>query len=47
MSKYLSEREALGGRVNVELDLSNCATKADLKLATMQHVSKLSDVIKK
>ena len=47
MSKYFSERSSLGGRVKVELDLSNCATKVDLKIATMQHLSRLSDAVKK
>ena len=31
MSEYLSELISSGGRVKVELDLSNYATKADLK----------------
>ena len=30
MSEYLSEQKSLGGRVKVELDLSNYATKANL-----------------
>ena len=34
MSEYFSEPKSLGGRVKVELDLSNYATKADLKTAT-------------
>ena len=34
MSKYFPEPKYLGGRVKVELDLSNYATKADLKNAT-------------
>ena len=29
MSEYFSEQEPLRGRVKVELDLSNYATKAD------------------
>ena len=29
MSEYFSEQESLRGRVKVELDLSNYATKAD------------------
>ena len=32
MSKYFPELKSLGGRVIVELDLSNYATKADLKM---------------
>ena len=31
MSKYFPEPKFSGGRVKVELDLSNYATKADLK----------------
>ena len=31
MSEYFPEPKSLGGRVKVELDLSNYATKADLK----------------
>ena len=31
MSEYFSESKSFGRRVNVELDLSNCATKTDLK----------------
>ena len=31
MSKYFPEPKFSGGRVKVELDLSNHATKADLK----------------
>ena len=34
MSEYFSEPKSLGGRVRVELDLSNSATKANLKNAT-------------
>ena len=34
MSEYFSKSKSLGGRVKVELDLSNYATKADLKNAT-------------
>ena len=34
MRKYFPEPKYLGGRVKVELDLSNYATKADLKTAT-------------
>ena len=34
MSEYFPEPKCLGGRVKVELDLSNYATKADLKNAT-------------
>ena len=34
MSEYFPEPKSLGGRVKVELNLSNYATKADLKNAT-------------
>ena len=34
MSKYFPEPKSLGGRMKVELDSSNYATKADLKNAT-------------
>ena len=34
MSEYFPESKSLGGRVKVELDLSNYATKTDLKNAT-------------
>ena len=34
MSEYFPEPKSLGGRVKVELDLSNHATKADVKNAT-------------
>ena len=34
MSEYFPEPKSSGGRVKVELNLSNYATKADLKIAT-------------
>ena len=34
MSKYFLEPKSLGGRAKVELDFSNHATKADLKIPT-------------
>ena len=34
MSEYFPEPKSFGRRVKVELDLSNYATKADLKNAT-------------
>ena len=34
MSEYFPEQKCLGGKMKVELDLSNFATKADLKNAT-------------
>ena len=33
MSKYFPEPKSLGGRVKVELDFSNHATKTGLKIA--------------
>ena len=35
MSKYSPKPKSSGGRVKVELDLSNYVTKADLKFATI------------
>ena len=32
MSEYFPESKSLGGKVKVELDLSNYAAKADLKM---------------
>ena len=40
MSKYFPELKSSGRRVKVELDLSNHATKADLKSATCVDTSK-------
>ena len=40
MSKCFPELKSLGGRVKVELDLSNYATKADLKHTTSVETSK-------
>ena len=40
MNEYFTESKALEGRVKVELDLSNYATKADLKNATGVDTSK-------
>ena len=34
MSEYFAESKSLGRKVKIELDLSNYATKADLKNAT-------------
>ena len=42
MSEYFPEPKSSGGRVKVELDLSNYATKADLKNATGVDKSKLA-----
>ena len=35
MSEYFSQLKSSGGRVNVELNLSNYAKKADIKNATV------------
>ena len=40
MSEYFPKPKSFGGRVKVELDLSNYATKADLKNATGVDTSK-------
>ena len=40
MSKYFPGPKSLGGRVNVQLDLSNYATKVDLTNATGVDTSK-------
>ena len=42
MSKYFPKPKFLGGRVKVELDLSNYATKADLKKAVGVNTSKVA-----
>ena len=42
MSEYFPEPNSLGGRVKVELDLSNYATKADLKNAKDVDTSKFA-----
>ena len=42
MSEYFPEPKSLGGRVKVELDLSNYVTKAELKNATGVDTSKLA-----
>ena len=39
-SEYFLEPKSLGGRVKIELDLPNYATKADLKIATGVDTSK-------
>ena len=41
MSEYFLEPKSSGGTVKVELDLSNYATKADLKNATGVDTSKI------
>ena len=42
MSEYFRELKSSGGRVNVKLDLSNYATKADSKKATDFDISKFA-----
>ena len=42
MSEYFPEPKSLGGRVKVELDLSNYGTKTDLKNATSIDSSKFA-----
>ena len=38
MSEYFLETKSLGKRVKVELDLSNYAIKADLKMVDLAHL---------
>ena len=45
MSEYFPDPKSLGGRVKVELDLSNYATKADLKNAKGAKNKKIEDKI--
>ena len=45
MSEYFSELKSSGGRVKIELDLSNYATKADLENATFVDTSKFAKKI--
>ena len=45
MSEYFPEPKSSGGRVKVELDLSNYATKADLKNATGVDTSKSAKMV--
>ena len=42
MSEYFPEPKSLGGRVKVEIDLSNHVTKSDLKTATGVDISKFA-----
>ena len=42
MNDYFLAPKSLGGRVNVELDLFNYATKSDLKNATGVDTSKFA-----
>ena len=43
MGEYFPERKSFGGKVKNELDLSNCATKADLKNAAGVDISKFAE----
>ena len=43
MSEYFPEPKSSGRRVKVELDLSNYATKADLKNAKVVETSKFTN----
>ena len=45
MSEYFPEPKSLGGRVKVELDLSNYATKTNLRNATGADTSKFAKKI--
>ena len=42
MSEYFPKLKSLGGNVKVKLDLSNYATKADLRSATGVDISKFA-----
>ena len=42
MSEYFPKPKSLGGNVKVKLDLSNYATKADLRSATGVDISKFA-----
>ena len=44
MSEYFREPKSLGGRMQVELYLSNYATKVDLKDATCAVTSELAKI---
>ena len=45
MSEFFPEPNSSGGRVKVELDLSNYATKADLKNSTGVDTSKFAEKV--
>ena len=45
MSEYFPEPKSLGGRVKIELGLSNYATKADLKNAAGVDTSKFANKV--
>ena len=42
MSEYFPKPESFGGKVKIELDFSNYATRADLKNATGVDASKFA-----
>ena len=42
MSEYFPEPKSLGGRIKVELDLSNHATEADLEIVKGADISKFA-----
>ena len=45
MREYLPKPKSIGANVKVQLDLSNYATKADLKNATRVHTSDFAKMI--
>ena len=45
MSEYFQEPKSEGGRVKFELDLSNYATKSDLKTVTGVDTSKFAKIV--
>ena len=45
MSEYFPETKSSGGRVKIELDLPNYATKTDLKNATGVGASSLAKTV--
>ena len=45
MSEYFPEPNSFGGRVKVELDLSNYATKANLKNAAGVNTSSFAKIL--
>ena len=42
MNEYFPKRKALGGNIKIELDLSNHATKADIKKVTSVDTSRFA-----
>ena len=45
MSEYFPKPKSFGGRVRVELDLSNYASKADIKRGTGFNTSKFAEKV--